>query len=63
MMFEQTSEFIHKVILLLDEYKSLYQGQAPYTFNEKLSISEVLPSPINRPIVICSLLEKDRSIS
>lgn len=41
MMFEQTSEFIHKVILLLEEYGSLYQEQAPYTFNEKLSISEV----------------------
>lgn len=37
----QTSEFIHKVTLLLDEYRSLYQGPCPYVLNEKLSVSEV----------------------
>ncbi|WP_410771527.1 SMI1/KNR4 family protein [Fontibacillus sp. BL9] len=35
------SEFIHKVTRLLDEYRSLYQGQGPYVLNEKLSKSEV----------------------
>lgn len=37
----QISEFIHRVTVLLDEYRSLYQGQYPYVLNEKLSVSEV----------------------
>ncbi|RCX20742.1 SMI1/KNR4 family protein SUKH-1 [Fontibacillus phaseoli] len=37
----QTSEFIQKVTMMLEEYKSLYPEHCPYVLNERLSMSQV----------------------